>query len=158
MKVLKTQSKIRNATCYSNVEVLGFTCLQKHFWLCLITKFMLKCEWAKLQFRPMAEVAFVSEMKTRFFYSVLQAKGKTCLIDMEEMGIAYRRNRCLGHRFSWTHFQLLEKGWFSLHELSTFTVSCQLCTAAKDSLCCTDICLLSVTSPHNLDVLHMWDG
>lgn len=62
--------------------------------------------------------------------------------------------------FSWRYFQPLEKEkrWLSLCELSTFTVSCQLCIAAKDSLCCTDISLLSITSPHNLDVLHMRDG
>lgn len=82
---------------------------------------------------------------------------------MEEKGIAYWRNRCsLGGLsiFSWTHFQPLEKEKrrFSLCELSTFTVSCQLCTASKDSPCCTDICLLSITSPCNLDMLHMWDG
>jgi len=82
---------------------------------------------------------------------------------MKGKAVAYRRNRCsLDHLciFSWTYFQPLqkEKRRLSLHELSTFTVSCQLCTASKDSPCCTDICLLSIISPRNMDVLRMWDG
>lgn len=73
--VLKTQSKIRNTTCHPDVEVLGFTYLQKQFWLCLNTKFRLKCEWAKLQFWPMVELVSMSEIKPLFIF-ILSSKQK----------------------------------------------------------------------------------
>lgn len=59
----------------------------------------------------MAEVLstfLMSEIKSVYFYSLLQAKDKTNLNEMEENDIAYRRNKYSPHHLfslSWMYFQ-----------------------------------------------------